>query len=98
MYIDVCKAKDGIKILHGNRGYFHNSGTQPIFKIIYNAISEYQFESDPYKNIIKSIEFSVSHPSTSNCDKISDKFLFNLRKILQPGYTSNQNHKSRRIR
>lgn len=35
-YNDFCEAKNGVKILHGNRGAFHEtSEDDPIFKQIY---------------------------------------------------------------
>ena len=81
MYMDVCPCPDGVKIIHGNRGYFH-SMAQPIFKYIYTTIEEYQFKTDIYKNIIRTIEELMASSSNSNCDKISNKFLFNPKKYF----------------
>lgn len=39
-YMSSCPINDGIKILHGNRGSFHNSEIQPIFHQIYDAIQK----------------------------------------------------------
>lgn len=38
MYTSMCPVNNGIKVIHGNRGYFHNPENQPIFSQIYNAI------------------------------------------------------------
>lgn len=41
MYLDLCKsAVDGIKIIHGNRGYFHKAENQPIFSQIYDSFQK----------------------------------------------------------
>lgn len=39
--MSVCKAAEdeGIKVLHGNRGSFHNK-KQPAFKAIYSSIQQ----------------------------------------------------------
>lgn len=86
MYMDICEAPDGIKLIHGNRGYFHNQA-QPIFKTFYSAIEEYQFKTDPHKNIVKNIEFQMSvtvqvQVQISNCDKIYKKFLVSPMKLF----------------
>lgn len=40
IYMSLCEVKDGIKILHGNRGYFHKDQNQPIFSQIYSAFQK----------------------------------------------------------
>lgn len=41
MYLDLCKsAVNGIKIIHGNRGYFHKAENQPIFSQIYDSFQK----------------------------------------------------------
>ena len=41
MYMSVCKAaeKNGVYVLHGNRGTFH-SDKQPAFRAVYKAWEE----------------------------------------------------------
>ncbi len=41
MYMSVCKPaeEEGVYVLHGNRGSFHNE-KQPAFKALYSAIQE----------------------------------------------------------
>ena len=41
MYMSVCKTAEvnGIYVLHGNRGSFHND-KQPTFKAVYKAFKE----------------------------------------------------------
>lgn len=38
MYMSLCPAKEGVRLIHGNRGYFHKAESQPIFSQIYDAI------------------------------------------------------------
>lgn len=41
MYTSNCELNDdGVKVVHGNRGYFHKDGKQRIFREIYKAIEE----------------------------------------------------------
>jgi len=40
MYTSQCDVSNGVKILHGNRGYFHKEGKQRIFREFYKAIDE----------------------------------------------------------
>uniref|UniRef100_A0A336MJQ6 UDP-D-xylose:beta-D-glucoside alpha-1,3-D-xylosyltransferase n=1 Tax=Culicoides sonorensis TaxID=179676 RepID=A0A336MJQ6_CULSO len=81
MYMPICKT-NCIKILHGNRGYFH-SLAQPIFSYIYKAIEEYQFNMEPYK-IIKVIETNLAIPDrNTNCDKLSDIFMYNMKRFFK---------------
>lgn len=40
MYGSMCPARGGIKLIHGNRGYFHKPENQPIFSQIYNTIQK----------------------------------------------------------
>uniref|UniRef100_A0A182Q7K0 UDP-D-xylose:beta-D-glucoside alpha-1,3-D-xylosyltransferase n=1 Tax=Anopheles farauti TaxID=69004 RepID=A0A182Q7K0_9DIPT len=82
MYMSVCDAPDGVKIIHGNRGYFH-SRAQPIFNLIYTTIEEFTFRTDVYANFIRTIEESLVLPSNSNCDKLLDKFLQDPRKYFK---------------
>uniref|UniRef100_A0AAG5DQY3 UDP-D-xylose:beta-D-glucoside alpha-1,3-D-xylosyltransferase n=1 Tax=Anopheles atroparvus TaxID=41427 RepID=A0AAG5DQY3_ANOAO len=82
MYMSVCEAPDGVKMIHGNRGYFH-SRAQPIFNLIYTTIEEYTFRTDVYSNFIRTIEESLVLPSNSNCDKLLDKFLQDPRKYFK---------------
>jgi UDP-xylose:glucoside alpha-1,3-xylosyltransferase len=77
--MSLCKpaASAGVKILHGNRGYFH-SESQPIFKNIYQAIEEYRFLTSVEENIIDKIEMNIAK---SNCDKVMEDFLHIPRQI-----------------
>lgn len=81
MYMSVCNTTN-VKIVHGNRGYFH-SLAQPIFNYVYASIEEYQFDMEPY-TIIKAIETNLAIPDrNTNCDKLSDKFLHNMKRFFK---------------
>lgn len=81
MYMSVCNTTS-IEILHGNRGYFH-SLAQAIFNYVYVAIEEYQFDLEPY-SIIQAIETNLAIPDrNTNCDKLSEKFLKNMRRFFK---------------
>lgn len=81
MYMSVCNTSN-VKILHGNRGYFH-SLAQPIFNYVFTAIEEYQFDMEPY-SIIKAIETNLAIPDrNTNCDKLSEKFMHNMRRFFK---------------
>ncbi|XP_052867386.1 glucoside xylosyltransferase 2 [Anopheles cruzii] len=82
MYMSVCEAPDGVKIIHGNRGYFH-SQAQPIFSLLYATLEQYSFRTDVHANVIRTIEESLVLPSNSNCDKLLDKFLQDPRKYFK---------------
>lgn len=53
MYSSQCDIESGVKVLHGNRGYFHKEGgKQGIFREIYKAIEE-------VRNFLKIFELKV---------------------------------------
>ncbi|XP_037952032.1 glucoside xylosyltransferase 1 [Teleopsis dalmanni] len=71
MYMNVCDiSKNGVKILHGNRGYFH-SAKQP-FRILYSSIQSLQLKNSPYQNFVLPMQEAMvdSHLFESNCGKV----------------------------
>ncbi|XP_030371335.1 glucoside xylosyltransferase 1 isoform X2 [Scaptodrosophila lebanonensis] len=75
MYMSICtSSQKGIKIIHGNRGYFH-SDKQPLFRIIYEAIEKYQVGTSPYQNFLLPLQSSLiqQNINDSNCGKISNQ-------------------------
>lgn len=79
MYMSVCKAAEdeGIKVLHGNRGSFHNK-KQPAFKAIYSTIQQYSF-GDHLQTLLDNMKRSLTETIHTNCGKIIDS----LPKLLQ---------------
>lgn len=84
MYMSVCKASKGIRIVHGNRAYFH-SEREPVFSTIYRIFEEYQFGTDIYQNLLISLELALTSDSVqqSNCGKISSKLLIRFKDVFK---------------
>lgn len=95
MYMSVCKAPDGVQILHGNRGYFH-SDKQPAYTAVYRIIDEYKLGTDIYQNIVLPLEsaFREQIVQLSNCGKVADKFVakfkMNFNKTIDEYYNENR--------
>lgn len=80
MYMSVCKAPNGIQILHGNRGYFH-SDKQPAYSAVYRIIDEYELATDVHHNIVEPLESALVEQivQLSNCGKVVDRFLMKFK-------------------
>lgn len=77
MYMSICNSShSGIKLIHGNRGYFH-SDKQPLFKTVYDAIESYQFSSNVYNDFLLPLRSALNAKSVneSSCGKISGDIL-----------------------
>ncbi|XP_068155871.1 glucoside xylosyltransferase 2 [Drosophila tropicalis] len=77
MYMSVCStSRFGIKLIHGNRGYFHFD-KQPLFKIVYEIIESYPLGSNPYTNFLLPLRRALNQQSVndSSCGKISSDVL-----------------------
>lgn len=87
IYMSVCSAPSGIRIIHGNRGYFH-SEKQPIFKYLYRGVEEYQLTEDPYRHFLIPLEVALRELPVvnSNCGKVIDKFLYKSRQIFKENF------------
>ncbi|XP_032296689.1 glucoside xylosyltransferase 2 isoform X2 [Drosophila virilis] len=78
MYMTICNTSySGIKLIHGNRGYFH-SKKQPLFKIIYDSIESFQFSSSVYTDFLLPLRSALRAQSVneSSCGKIAGDILF----------------------
>lgn len=84
MYMSVCKAQNGVQILHGNRGYFH-ADKQPVFSIIYRLIEEYQLGMDVYRHLLMPLESALADETVqkTNCGKVSDLFLVRMKEVFK---------------
>lgn len=54
MYGEMCQTakKDGVKIVHGCRGVYHNE-KMPTFKAIYSSIKQYNFQENIKQHLLK---------------------------------------------
>lgn len=84
MYMPVCKAINGVKILHGNRGYFH-ADKQPLFSTTFRVIQEYRLGDDLYRNFLINLESALADNIVvqSNCGKVSDKLLIKSKELFK---------------
>lgn len=75
MYMSVCRQaeKDGISIVHGSRGVYHND-KQPAFRAIYEAFQEYKLEDNDLSKLVKLMKSNLAKSPPSNCGTISSAF------------------------
>lgn len=88
MYMSICNtSQSGIKIIHGNRGYFH-SKTQPLFKTIYDTIENYQFSSSPHTNFLLPLQTALNGENVkeSTCGKISKDIILVANSLFSNNY------------
>lgn len=85
----VCNAVNGVKIMHGNRGYFH-SEKQPVFSAIYRVMEAYQIGKNPYTDFLLPAIAALADDEvkTSSCGKESEQILEKARQILINYYFS----------
>ncbi|XP_070565842.1 glucoside xylosyltransferase 1-like [Ptychodera flava] len=79
MYSSLCKRAEqvGIKVVHGNRGVFHNE-KQMAFRSIYEALSQYKLGEDPRENLIEPMNNGLMATMNTPCGKLTDAFLKTL--------------------
>uniref|UniRef100_A0A1B6HKJ2 UDP-D-xylose:beta-D-glucoside alpha-1,3-D-xylosyltransferase n=1 Tax=Homalodisca liturata TaxID=320908 RepID=A0A1B6HKJ2_9HEMI len=83
MYMSVCEDanKHGVAVIHGSRSTFHGD-KQPAFKTIYSCMEEYQLGSDPYSNLLLTMENGLDQTSHTNCGKVRHVLTKNLHKYI----------------
>lgn len=89
MYMSICNATvEGIKIIHGNRGYFH-SNKQPVFRAVFDAIETYQFGKNPYSDFLIPLSDALQDPlvAESNCGKVAKELTMFANKIFINEYS-----------
>ncbi|KAK7892148.1 hypothetical protein WMY93_024111 [Mugilogobius chulae] len=74
--------KEGVLILHGNRGVFHDD-KQPAFRAVYNAIQKYQFGEDFDKSLLDPLEASLRSTTHTYCGRCSHLFIKRLRQSIR---------------
>ncbi|KAK6629917.1 hypothetical protein RUM43_003738 [Polyplax serrata] len=84
MYSSVCKPaeKEGIVVLHGSRGIFHTDKFPP-FRSVYKAVEDFQWGGDLYQDFYLTLELYLNSSSASNCGKLLDPFLLNVKKFVR---------------
>lgn len=84
MYMSVCKAPNGIQILHGNRGYFHAT-KQPLFSATYHVIEQYRLGTDLYRNLLQPLESALADDTVmnTNCGKAVDRLLMVPKQVIK---------------
>ncbi|RWS11165.1 Glucoside xylosyltransferase 1-like protein [Dinothrombium tinctorium] len=70
IYSEVCKTAKvgGAQLLHGNRDSFINDKL-PVFKIIFNAIKEYEFNSEIRANLLLPLIKQLQIMQHTSCGK-----------------------------
>lgn len=83
MYTSICKPaeRDGVAVIHGSRGFFH-SEKQPVFRAIYSVFESFEIGGDVYKEFYQPVEAYLEALENTNCGKIKDVFLKNVRRFL----------------
>ncbi|CAF1085840.1 unnamed protein product [Adineta ricciae] len=73
--------KDGVKILHGCRGAFHNEKYDE-FKAIYQVIQNWKFDVNLKSSLLSQIKSNLERFSTTNCGKSREIFTKYLSKEI----------------
>lgn len=60
--------EDGIYILHGNRGVYHDN-KQPAFRAVYEAIKKYTFGTDPISSLLDPLKKELLKTTHTYCGK-----------------------------
>ncbi|KAM9761051.1 glucoside xylosyltransferase 1 isoform 1-T1 [Dama dama] len=77
--------EEGIFILHGNRGVYHDD-KQPAFRAIYEALRNCSFEDDNIHSLLKPLELELQKTVHTYCGKIYKIFIKQLTKSIQDRY------------
>nr|XP_061825561.1 glucoside xylosyltransferase 1-like isoform X2 [Nerophis lumbriciformis] len=77
VYGSNCKLaeKEGVFILHGNRGVYHNE-KQPAFRAVYEAIKQYSFGDNMETSLLQPLEASLQTTTNSYCGQLLQLQLF----------------------
>ncbi|KAH8294778.1 hypothetical protein KR018_002836, partial [Drosophila ironensis] len=88
MYMSICNMSHaGVKLIHGNRGYFH-SDRQPLFRSIYEAMENYQLGANANAQFLRPLHaaLAVQPINNSSCGKISNEVLKVANTVLGSRY------------
>lgn len=74
--------QEGVFILHGNRGVFHDD-KQPVFRAIYEAIQKYQFGENMEKSLLQPLEALLQTTTHTYCGRSSHLFTKRLKQSIR---------------
>ncbi|XP_061454523.1 glucoside xylosyltransferase 1-like isoform X3 [Rhineura floridana] len=77
--------KEGIFILHGNRGVYHDE-KQPAFRALYDAIKNYSFGDDLVHALLMPLELELQKTQHTYCGRIYKVFTKRLTKSIRDIY------------
>ncbi|XP_075456197.1 glucoside xylosyltransferase 1 isoform X3 [Ascaphus truei] len=83
-------AEEGIFILHGNRGVYHDE-KQPAFKAVYKAIRNYSFGDDLVSSLLHPLELELQKTINTYCGRIHKVFTKQLTKSIEDFYARPSN-------
>ncbi|XP_069484091.1 glucoside xylosyltransferase 1 isoform X2 [Ambystoma mexicanum] len=78
--------EDGIFILHGNRGVYHDD-KQPAFRAVYEAIKKFSFGSDLVHSLLHPLKLELQRTVHTYCGRIPNVFLKQLTKSIEDIYS-----------
>ncbi|KAM5169957.1 glucoside xylosyltransferase 1 isoform 1-T1 [Mantella aurantiaca] len=91
IYGSNCKdAEDGIFILHGNRGVYHDE-KQPAFRAVYEALRNYSFGDDLIRSLLYPLELELQKTVHTYCGKIYKLFTRQLTNSIDDFYAQRSN-------
>lgn len=73
--------KEGVFILHGNRGVYHDD-KQPAFRAIYEAIQKYTFGENLETSLLHPLEASLQRTGHTYCGRVSHQFTMKLKHTI----------------
>ncbi|XP_072242298.1 glucoside xylosyltransferase 1-like isoform X2 [Leuresthes tenuis] len=84
MYGNNCQQaeQEGVFILHGNRGVYHND-KQPAFQVIYEAIQKYSFDENLETSLLRPLEASLQTTTHTYCGRASHLFTNRLKRSVR---------------
>ncbi|XP_062990066.1 glucoside xylosyltransferase 1 isoform X2 [Elgaria multicarinata webbii] len=77
--------KEGIFILHGNRGVYHDD-KQPAFRALYDVIKNYSFGDDLVHALLLPLELELQKTQHTYCGRIYKVFIKQLTKSIRDIY------------
>uniref|UniRef100_A0A8D2Q996 UDP-D-xylose:beta-D-glucoside alpha-1,3-D-xylosyltransferase n=3 Tax=Varanus komodoensis TaxID=61221 RepID=A0A8D2Q996_VARKO len=89
MYGSNCKGaeEDGISILHGNRGVYHDD-KQPTFKALYEVIRDFSFEDNLFQSMFYPLQTKFLDTVHTLCGRIPQVFLKQIERTVKKEYES----------